>query len=66
MKIKIDESNDKLVTLIDTYCNAHITPWHWFFGWRNYENGVNTYRISKVAWEAIQSAYDNSLDNSVD
>ena len=56
MKIKVDENDNILITLIDMYCNAHRTPWHWFKGWRNYKDGYSTYRISKPAWEAILNA----------
>lgn len=62
MKVKINENNHKLVALIDGYCNAHRTPWHWFFGWRDYREGVSIYRISKPAWESIWNAYNNLLD----
>lgn len=62
MIVKINENNERLITLIDSYCNAHRAPWHWLFGWRDYSKGISTYRISKPAWESIRNAYYNLLD----
>ncbi len=62
MKVKINENNYRLVILTDAYCNTHRAPWHWFFGWRNYNKGISTYRISRLAWIAILNAYNNLLD----
>ena len=62
MKVKINENNHKLVALINGYCNAHRAPWHWFFGWRNYREGVSTYRISKPAWDSIQATLESLED----
>lgn len=61
MIVKINENNHRLVILTDAYCNAHRAPWHWFFGWRNYGEGVSTYRINKPAWKSIWNAYNTLL-----
>ena len=62
MIVKINENNYRLVILTDAFCSAHRAPWHWFFGWRDYNRNFSTYRLSKREWNAIRKAYNNLLD----
>lgn len=62
MIVKINENNHRLIILTDAFCSAHRAPWHWFFGWRDYNGNISTYRISNREWIAICKAYNNLLD----